>query len=280
METFGRSSAAIGLFLVFFTSVSAHGDTFTNLDFLKQLDTGTHEFFAGGESFDGYVDHDGTNGWLLVGRGREGWNFSNASQGSTASVSQNLGVPTGFAPAHYSSTIINDLIQNSTNGIDLTDLEIRIRRATNPSGTAFQESRWRALSETTWRWDFDNPYDVEYEILSGAGSPFLDTASNTRDGLSTVGPDTGNDIQRIFTWAWGGHNNVQGFSFGSSVSNGANNATSFLWENGNENHAIPYTEVYIRNLQEPNIPLPEPTTIALWSLLGIGLVSYRRWRRS
>ena len=26
-------------------------------------------------------------------------------------------------------------------------------------------------------------------------------------------------------------------------------------------------------------PVPEPTTIALWSLLGIGLVSYRRWRR-
>ena len=37
-----------------------------------------------------------------------------------------------------------------------------------------------------------------------------------------------------------------GFSYGSGVNDGFNSDLSFLWENGTENHSIPYTEVYIR----------------------------------
>jgi hypothetical protein len=36
----------------------------------------------------------------------------------------------------------------------------------------------------------------------------------------------------------------------------------------------------IGSLSLDSLTTPEPTTIALWSLLGIGIVSYRRWRRS
>ena len=57
---------------------------------------------------------------------------------------------------------------------------------------------------------------VETQPAEGAaGGPFLNVNSNTRD---TAG--TGNDVQRVFTWPWGGHNNAQGFSFGSSVTDG------------------------------------------------------------
>ena len=51
---------------------------------------------------------------------------------------------------------------------------------------------------------------------------------------------------RIFAWAWSGHNNVRGFSYGSDANTGSQDSNDFLWEYGNENHAIPYTEVYIR----------------------------------
>ena len=42
------------------------------------------------------------------------------------------------------------------------------------------------------------------------------------------------------------HNSEAGFSFGSNVTTGANNATSYLWEFANENSAIPFTQIYIR----------------------------------
>ena len=37
-----------------------------------------------------------------------------------------------------------------------------------------------------------------------------------------------------------------GLQLRPSVTNGTNNESSFLWENGDEQHAIPYTEIYIR----------------------------------
>jgi hypothetical protein len=34
-----------------------------------------------GTTFTGYAEHDGTHQWLLVGRGREGWEFDAGEQG-------------------------------------------------------------------------------------------------------------------------------------------------------------------------------------------------------
>jgi autotransporter-associated beta strand protein/VCBS repeat-containing protein len=220
---------------------------------LNGMATGDYQFTADGQTFEAYVDNQDGTGWLLVGRGRQGWEFDADGQGAVADVNQNLGTPDAFVPAAYSDAIINDLIAAS--GLDLTDVEIRLKRAADPTGTTYQEAVWRPTTQTTWTWDgldtdnTDNTndgYEVEYEIISGPGAPFLDTVSNTRDGFDTVGADAANNIQRVFTWAWSGHANQQGFSYGQGVTNGSNSATSFLWETGNEQHAIPYTEVYIR----------------------------------
>ena len=222
--------------------------TTDDLNTLDSLITGNHSFTANAQTFEAYVDNDGGTGWLLVGRGRNGWEFDNDGQGAVASVNQGLGTNAAFAPALYSNAIVNDLITKS--GIDLTGVEIRIRRAGDSTGTAaYQEARWRPTTQTTWIGEFDvagTGYAVEHEILSGIGGAAGPVASNTRDAI-----DAGNNYARIFTWAWTGHGNQQGFSYGNVVTNGANNATSFWWESGNENHALPYTEVYIRSLSHP-----------------------------
>ena len=49
--------------------------------------------------------------------------------GNVADVIQNLGTDQAFTPTAYSDAIINDLIASA--GIDLTDVEIRIRRSAN-----------------------------------------------------------------------------------------------------------------------------------------------------
>jgi hypothetical protein len=217
-------------------------------------------FNAAGQTFEGFVRNDEGTGWLLVGRGRNGWEFDLDGQGALAAAGNEgtLGTTAAFEPALYSDAIVNDLIANS--GVDLTEVEIRIRRAGDVAGTGpYQEARWRPITQTTWTGDFDgtNPgYAVVQEILSGPGSPHGPVDTNTRD---TFGP-SGNNHERIFTWAWGGHGNQQGFSYGQTVLGvDGNDATTFLWESGAENHALPYTEVYIRLLN----PVPPPESFKL-----------------
>ncbi len=214
-----------------------------SLDDLDLLHRGNFTFDAAGQSFQAYVDNDGTNSWLLVGRGRQGWEFDADGQGAVSAVNQNLGTPAAFAPAAYSNDMINDLIDEV--GIDLTDVEIRLKRAADPAGTAYQEIRWRPTVETDWRWNFDTGMAREFEIVDGLASPFgpfSDFSTNDNCCQGSNGP------HRVFTWAWSGHGNQKGFSYGDTVTAGTNSPTNFLWENGTEKHSIPYTEVYIRRL--------------------------------
>ena len=235
-------------------------NTLRSLIDIVDLETGNYELDTGNTQFTGYVENDGTSSWLLVGRGREGWEFDGDGQGTTASVITGLGTTAAFAPAAYDPTIINDMINNA--GLDLTDVEIRIKRAANTTGTEYQEARWRPISQTSWTWDFDGAnYAVEHEVAaSSLGAAFTDNDSLTRDTLSTPGPDTGNNYQRIWTFDWPGKGNIPGFSYGSAVAGtNGNDPNTFLWENTTENHATPYTEVYIR-LKNPPAAAPAPAS--------------------
>ena len=215
--------------------------------------TGNYAFRVGDDAFEGYVHQEERDGektsWLLVGRGREGWDFDDDGQGSVEDVITGLGTPDAFSPAMYSDDLINALLDAS--GVDLTEVEIRISRAANPEGTAYSEVRWRPTDQATWRGNFDDPeYAVEHEVVDGAGLPDMDPGVRT-DGNTKDIALSGNGGSRVFTFPWGtpeggGHLGVQGFSYGQAVANGANDDTSFLWENADENHALPYTELYIR----------------------------------
>jgi len=241
-------------------SLAAHGAPLRSLHDLDLFGTGDYTVDIAGNNFQGRVDHDSTHGWLLLGRGRQGWEFDADGQGAIGDVYQNLGTPAAFAPKAYSNTLINDLITDA--GTNMTGVEVRLRRAANPYGSEYQEVRWRDFTGNggAWTWDFDgplpsgpSPYGVTVERVNDpTGLPGAtvgtNTGGNTRDFLPT-----GNDGDRVFTWPWSGHGSQQGFSYGSSVTDGANTAASFLWESGNENHAIPYTEVYVR-VENPTLP--------------------------
>lgn len=194
-------------------------------------------------------------------------------------VSQNVGTTAGFAPAAYRSAIINDLMTQV--GTDLSHLEIRIRRAANVAGTEFQEARWRHTLETVWSWDFDNGasgFPVQYTVKPSVlnASSFFDPTGQTRNSLSTPDFDSENDATRIFTFPWGGHNNEQGFSFGSAVQGVDNDdPNTFLWEFTTEGHALPYTEIFIRSTAFVNA-VPEPSSA---SLLGVAMLAFVRAAR-
>lgn len=256
---------------------------------LDMLSTGNHTITADGETFTGYVRNDAGTGWLLIGRGRNGWEFDTDGQGavSDVGVAANLGTSNAFAPALYRDAIINDLITNS--GIDLTDVEIRLRRASDVNGVnPYQEVLWRPVSQTTWTGDLQlgaaatsttSGFDVVQEIVSGLGTPAAIVQGKTADTWNTSGAGSsliGNNAQRVFTWSWGPHGGQRGFSYGQTVQGVDNNSpTSFLWESGTENHAIPYTEVYIRSLVAV---VPEPSAATLLLLAGPFLLRVARRR--
>lgn len=218
----------------------------TSLAQVVGLQSGNYIVNADSQTFTAYIDVALGSSWILVGRGREGWQFDADGQGAVANVIEDLGTTSAFPPTAYENEIINDLIDNAS--IDLTDVEIRIKRAANITGTSFQDVLWRSTAQTSWTWELDNPspgFLVELDVqASSIGAAFLDLTSATRDG-SPFG--SGNDHRRIFTWPWGGHGSMQGFAYGSTISGVNNNdPNTFLWESATENHAIPYAEVYIR----------------------------------
>ena len=217
------------------------------------------ELTADGQTFDAYFeDHDGEI-WLLIGRGRQGWQFDTDGQGSADDVSRDLRTAAAFSPVCYSDAIVNDLLTQA--GQTMSTVEMRLSRATTTDGLGvYQDVRWRDFGShgtagNAFTWDIENNNANRYNITmewkndpDGGGGNFYTgtTTGNTRD----IGPNNGN---RVFTWAWSGHGSQMGFSYGTSITAGYNDPNTFLWENGTENHSIPYTEVYIP-FDPPMIP--------------------------
>jgi hypothetical protein len=77
-------------------------------------------------------------GWVLIGRGRQGWDFTAEGQGAASTVST---TPTGtgaFSPAHLTNDLVNALLDNTAPS-SLGD-GLRVRRAKNATGTLTSSS--------------------------------------------------------------------------------------------------------------------------------------------
>ncbi|GGU41461.1 fibrinogen-like YCDxxxxGGGW domain-containing protein [Nocardioides albus] len=88
-------------------------------------------------------------GWVLIGRGREAWNRSDAGMGTTADVRKTITGPGAFAPRTLSAEVINGLY----NGERADAQQMRLRRALDGTGTNWQETRYAYSSGMpTWSW--------------------------------------------------------------------------------------------------------------------------------
>jgi hypothetical protein len=185
-------------------------------------------------------------GWVLIGRGRQSWSFNEKGQGSPV-VLRNTPTGTGaFSPAALSAPTIDGLLDNG----NVKDLEdgVLLRRARNSSGTNWQLVTWKFLDLGAWTWAMPGGNRLANVTINGTTY----NGGNTADGTTTVagqtGPGTGsgnNNELRVFTTFWSQHAYQAGFSYGGNI-DGSNNSTSYLWENGSENNAIPFTQVMIR----------------------------------
>lgn len=180
------------------------------------------------------MEFDG-GGWTLVGRGRESWSWNNAGK-DILNVASDVGTQDAFVPAYLASSTIDEIV----NSVDISSLNdgIRIKRSAGITGSSYQEVKWILSTQESWSWLFDTSLALDETIIDGVSHG----DGNTRDDYN----GGSNDVIRVFTWAWGGHASKRGFSYGSRASFGSNTADAFCFEQGNENHCIPYSEVYVR----------------------------------
>lgn len=173
-------------------------------------------------------------GWVLVGRGREGWkNYYHGLR--TPDVLRNTVTgPDAFTVAQLPSQMIDGLLNNGK--VSAVPDGIRLRRATNTTGTTWQEARFTMPKRDRWVWTFRGEHPVgtyQFDGVAGSGGTTANFGSNSQFRRVDQG------ISAAQGW-------VGGFSFGSQVL-GQTAATSYLYSATNGlGGARPFTQVYLR----------------------------------
>ena len=225
-------------------------------------------------------------GWVLIARGREGWQWTPAGQQGASAVRTNVTGPAAFAPASLDTTTVMGLI-NGASPAALGD-GIRVERATNAAGTSMQQVRMYPRF-TRWTWMWEGAQLLNRVVIDGVSY----TGSNTRDTYATaIAGQTTNKLaglqgtKRLFTWAWDNNNKQAGFSYGNGGPAGSTSATSYLYQYSSKAYSLPFTRVWLRpklvnSLAFPAIPsggfaaAPKPAALkdrselAPWGVTGM-----------
>ena len=182
-------------------------------------------------------------GWVLIGRGREGWSFQYWGQGSPSTVRSPITGPDGVRAGHALDPDRRRPDERRPHG--------RARPTASacggprtPTGTTWQEVRMRVKTYGKWSWAFGGgiylssvKFDDTTTNLGDVELP--DQHHRERPGRERHAP--GHHLPAVEPQPTG-----PASPSARNVTTGTNNATSYLWEFANENSAIPFTQVFIR----------------------------------
>ncbi len=180
-------------------------------------------------------------GWVLIGRGREGWSFPYWGQGSPSTLRNTITGPAAFDPSSLPTKTIDGLLNGGR--VDALSDGIRLRRATNSAGTTWQEARMNVKTTGSWSWAFGGGLPLSSITFDGTTTSFSTSNYQTN---TTSNVQVANDTRKVTTYPMSNHNYMAGFSYGGSATVGQNNATSYLWQYASEGNAVPFTQVFIR----------------------------------
>lgn len=173
-------------------------------------------------------------GWVLIGKGREGWTGHNEGTGSQSALRMAGLSPMSNAMSQYPASVIDELIDGGR--VDALTDGIRLKRATDANGTQWQETRFNTNKGDRWVWSFGAVHQVAWFSFNGLrGSGGL---------TSSFGQD--NEYRRVSTSAAKDQGKSIGFAFGPGIT-GTNSSTSYLWSSRDgAGSARPYTEMFLR----------------------------------
>lgn len=173
-------------------------------------------------------------GWVLIGRGREGWSPQYEGQGTAADVRGTVTGTGAFAPRQLSATTIDGLLDGRR--VDALPDGIRVRRATNTSGTGWQEVRFKLAKRDRWVWTFAAEHPL--------GTWKFGTTTGTGGKTENFGVGTGyNRLNNRENSTFG---YLQGMEYGRDVT-GSSSSSSYLWsKTTGAGGAMPFAQMFLR----------------------------------
>lgn len=179
-------------------------------------------------------------GWVMVGRGRDGWTESYGGTGRASDLYKTPTGPGAFKPVQLPSNTVDALL-NGTKPQDLSD-GIRIRRAHDPAGKEWQEVRTQRLSTEQWSWAFH--FDQKWGQFTFSGPAGNATLNPPSTGSWMLDGANHNSIT-FFANQYQGWRT--GFAYGSEVTSGDESSESYLYQKaGSKGYAIPFSQMYLR----------------------------------
>ena len=155
-------------------------------------------------------------GWVLIGKGREGWTTEYAGKGAVSALRSPDTVPMSSTTVQLHSRTIDELLDGGRVD-DLSD-GVRLRRATNRNGTSWQESRFKYADKSRWTWTLGAEHQIatwKFGIFSGRGG----TGASFGSGSTT---------NRVISETDSNKNWRVGFGYGS-LTRGYTDSNSYLW---------------------------------------------------
>lgn len=189
-------------------------------------------------------------GWVLIGRGRQGWAFLPEGQGTPAEV---YGTRTGtaaFAPKHLPAATVDALLNGGA--VSALDDGLRIRRASNAAGTTWQEVRLHLPGMAGFRWTLGGGYRVDRVVLDG---------EEHTGGFSSARVAIDDAYKTVGTQRTRANEFKPGFGYGPGVTG---TAGGYLWARAaGEGEAVPFAQAWLRpRLRSAALTYPA-TTAAL-----------------
>ena len=194
-------------------------------------------------------------GWVLVGRGRDGWLFNPSGQGTPTQVRDVHDGVAAFRPA----TLPTETIDGLLGGVALNQLPdgVRLRRANSLDGSVREEWRFKFADRTTWTWGLGAGWKLNATGLNGTevpGGNSADTAQNFNGNVAAA--YLGRTDVRIAVQPTYWYMNKLGFLGGTAVP-GTAAADAYVYNPDNRG-GRGFTQVWIRpkieNATWPAIP--------------------------
>jgi hypothetical protein len=178
-------------------------------------------------------------GWELIGKGRDGWTTGYGGKGTLTDLLTPDLAAMSSTTTQMDSNTVNALLNGQT--VESQPDGVRIRRAQNTDGTAWQDVYFKLSKFGPWSWTFGSEAPVSSYTFS---SPTTGTSSGSGGTTAAFGSNT--SWNRVTETTSSANTYKRGLAYGSSV-NGSTAANSYLWNaKAGSGYAIPYANVYIR----------------------------------
>ncbi|MDY3048274.1 MAG: fibrinogen-like YCDxxxxGGGW domain-containing protein [Rothia sp. (in: high G+C Gram-positive bacteria)] len=180
-------------------------------------------------------------GWVMIGRGREGWGEEYNGKGNPAELYNNPDGTDAFSPVQLPSTTVDALMGDQA--ISSLIGGFRIRRAANSQGTTWQNVYTTRSDATDWTWALSGTQSWANIRITG-DSPTLggsNFSSSSMTGQMFTPLLSKYQVKFIGSSAqsW-----KMGFAYGN-LAGGQNNSTTHLWSQTGGS-AVPFAQTYLR----------------------------------